>query len=181
MKKTHLLLLMACMGLMAFVADKVLTPEKGLLPNTKMAHIGIVVPDIDHALEKWMEVLGLEHRPEIMDAVGHKDNPTHFRGILSDAKAKLAFISLENIQVELIEPYGEEASHWKEILAKNGTVVHHAAFHVQGLGETYVDLFKQKGYSEAQKGGWDGGEYSYMDTQNDLGLFIELLEQYPKE
>ena len=181
MKKSNILLVLACLGLMAFIADKATAPTTGILPNTKMAHIGIVVPDIDHALDTWIDVLGLENRPEIRNAVGHEDNPTHFRGVLSDAKAKLAFITLENIQVELIEPYGDANSHWKEILAKNGAVVHHAAFHVQGLGETYVDLFKEKGYEEAQKGGWDGGEYSYMDTQNDLGLFIELLEQYPKE
>ncbi|MGB5437949.1 MAG: VOC family protein [Maribacter sp.] len=181
MKKTNILLVLACLGLMAFIADKATTPVPGILPNTKMAHIGIVVPNIEHALDAWLDVLGLENRPEITNAVGHEDNPTHFRGVLSDAKAKLAFITLENIQVELIEPYGDANSHWKEILAKNGAVVHHAAFHVQGLGETYVDLFKEKGYEEAQKGGWNGGEYSYMDTQNDLGLFIELLEQYPKE
>ena len=181
MKKTNILLVLASLGLMAFIADKATTPTPDILPNTKMAHIGIVVPDIEHALDAWINVLGLENRPKISDAVGHADNPTHFRGELSDAKAKLAFITLENIQVELIEPYGDANSHWKEILAKNGPVVHHAAFHVQGLGETYVDLFKEKGYEEAQKGGWDGGEYSYMDTQNDLGLFIELLEQYPKE
>lgn len=181
MNKTNILLVLIGLGLMAFVADKAVAPEKGILPNTKMAHIGIVVPNIEHALDKWMEVLTDIERPEIRNAIGHKDNPTHYSGILSDAKAKLAFISLENIQIELIEPYGDANSHWKEVLAKNGAVVHHAAFHVQGLGETYVDLFKQKGYEEAQKGGWDGGEYSYMDTQKDLGVFIELLEQYPKK
>ena len=180
MNKTNILLALMCIGLMAFVVDKTVAPKKGVLPNSKMAHIGIVVPDIEHALDKWMEVLTDVERPKISNAIGHEDNPTHYRGMLSDAKAKLAFISLENIQIELIEPYGDANSHWKEVLAKNGAVVHHAAFHVQGLGETYVDLFKEKGYNEAQKGGWDGGEYSYMNTQNELGIFIELLEQYPK-
>ncbi len=181
MNKTNILLVLMCFGLMAFVADTAATPNKGILPNTKMAHIGIVVPNIEHALDKWMEVLPDVDRPEIRNAIGHEDNPTHYRNMLSDAKAKLAFISLENIQIELIEPYGDANSHWKEVLGKNGAVVHHAAFHVQGLGETYVDLFKEKGYGETQKGGWDGGEYSYLDTQKDLGVFIELLEQYPKK
>lgn len=181
MNRTNLLLALACLIVMAFVANKSSSPKKGILPNTKMAHIGILVPNIDTALDKWVALLGLEKRPLIQIADGHKDNPTHYRGELSDAKAKLAFISLENIQVELIEPFGDEQSHWKEVLAKNGAVVHHAAFNVEGLGETYIDLFKEKGYPIAQKGGWDGGEYSYMDSQKDLGVFIELLEHYPKK
>ncbi|NND06423.1 MAG: glyoxalase [Saprospiraceae bacterium] len=175
-------LVLVCLILITFSAFNTPSPsEEGVLPDRHMKHIGILVPDIDIALDYWMKLLGIQDKPAIINAEGHEDNPTHFRGKLSDAKAKLAFISLENIQVELIEPYGDAQSHWKEFFANHGPVVHHVAFDVEGIGETYVDLFKESGYSEAQNGGWDGGEYSYMDTQEGLGVIIELLEHYPKK
>jgi len=151
--------------------------EKGLLPDTKMLHIGIVVKDIDATLTRWVNVLGVE-RPKIIEAIGHKDNPTHYRGHLSDAKAKLAFLDLENIQVELIEPFGEADSHWKEFMELKGEGVHHVAFEVKGMGEFYIKNFEKNGMALAQHGGWDGGEYGYMDALEPLGVMIELIENY---
>lgn len=154
-----------------------LQEEKGLLPDTKMLHIGIVVEDIEATLNHWVNVLGVE-RPKVFDAVGHKDNPTHYRGHLSDAKAKLAFLDLENIQVELIEPFGEADSHWKEFMELKGEGVHHVAFEVKGMGEFYIDNFEKNGLPLAQHGGWDGGEYGYIDALEPLGVMIELIENY---
>ena len=151
--------------------------EKGLLPDTKMLHIGIVVNDIESTLDNWIDVLGVK-RPEVFEALGHEDNPTHYRGHLSDAKAKLAFIDLENIQVELIEPFGQADSHWKEFLKLKGEAVHHVAFEVKGIGEVYIENFQKEGYDVAQQGGWDGGEYAYLDGLSSLGVMIELIENY---
>ena len=154
--------------------------QEGLLPNTKMAHIGIVVKDIETALYNWMHLLGEDKRPNIILAAGHEANPTRYRGKPSTAKAKLAFLNLENIQVELIEPVGEEPSHWREFLETEGEGVHHVAFWVDGIGEVHLKNFEDAGLVPAQTGGWDGGEYAYMDSLESLGVVVELLENYKK-
>lgn len=151
--------------------------EPGLLPNTEMLHIGIVVEDIEASLDKWVEVLGVD-RPQLIKAEGDEKNPTQYRGHLSDAKAYLAFLQLENTQIELIEPYGEAESHWKEFLENHGESVHHIAFSVEGMGEVHIGNFEEKGYKLAQHGGWDTGEYGYLDGMDKLGVMIELLESY---
>lgn len=155
-------------------------PEVGMVPNTNMAHIGIIVRDIDAAIKHWTNFLGITELPKVNIAAGHEDNPTHFNGHPSDAKAKLAFIQLENLQVELIEPLEDDPSHWKEFLDTKGEGVHHIAFWVKGMGEEYFDKYAELGMPVEQRGGWDGGEYGYMGSREELAVTVELLENYKK-
>ena len=34
------------------------------------------------------------------------------------------------------------------------------------------------GMTEIQRGGWDGGQYSYLDGAEGMGVIIELLENF---
>ena len=178
--------LLFCAGMLMsslFAAEPVVAnvPAQGIIPDKNMLHIGIVVRDIEAAMDHWAEFLGLDEKPNIIMANGHPDNPTQYRGEPSGAIAKLAFFDLENIQVELIEPLGDDESHWREFLEKRGEGVHHIGLRVTGIGEGHLDHFAEHGISVGQQGGWDGGEYSYMDTHDLLGVTVELLEMYNSE
>jgi len=139
-------------------------PKPPVLASQHMDHVGIVVKDIDATLDHWVELLGLKTRPAINIASGDSKNPTQFRGKPTKAQAKLAFIDLDNIRLELIQPIGESPSHWREFLETKGEGVHHFGFHIEQLGETQAGLFKKHDYCLAQHGGWKTGEYGYMDT-----------------
>ena len=151
MKKTiiSVLLLSTLIACKSDGPDNSHYPKKGMVPNTKMFHIGIVVKDIEASLDHWTVFLGLDERPAIIIAEGHAANPTQYRGNPSKAKAKLAFMSLENIQVELIEPIDEEASHWKEFLDTKGEGVHHIAFRIKGMEEEhYIENYEKNGRTD---------------------------------
>ncbi|MDH5397435.1 MAG: VOC family protein [Cyclobacteriaceae bacterium] len=177
--KINTLLVLSLIALVAFRKGPS-TEKNRILPNDKVVQIGIVVPDIEEGIDKWVEMLGLEVRPTVSIAAGHEDNPTQYRGKPSKAKAKLAFINTENIVIELIEPMGDEESYWKAFLDEHGPSVHHIGVNVKDLSEKYVPLFEEAGYPLVQHGGWDGGEYGYMDSQKGLGVIIELLEHYSR-
>ena len=153
-------------------------PEKGMVPQKRILHIGMVVRDIEKARDHWMKALGLEKAPAITIAAGDAKNPTEYRGHLSSAQAKLVFITLDNLQIELIEPTGDAPSHWREFLERKGEGVHHIAFAVKGMGEGYLENYDKAGYPTVQHGGWDTGEYGYMDTAAALGVTLELIENY---
>ena len=176
--KLNTLLLLSLVILVAFRGHSSEPEERGLLPDKEIVHIGLVVDDIEKSLDKWVGLLGVEKRPVIKIAAGHEDNPTQYHGTFTDAKARIVFIRAENIQIELLEPIGEEKSYWKDFLIQHGPAVHHIGVNVEGLGETYLNLFEKSGYPLVQHGGWNGGEYGYMDSQKDLGVVIELLEHY---
>lgn len=153
-------------------------PEKGMVPQKRILHIGIVVRDIEKTRDHWMKLLGLEKTPNITIADGDQKNPTEYHGHPSAAQAKLAFINFDNLQVELIEPMGDAPSDWRDFLKRKGEGVHHVAFAVKGMGEGYLENYAKAGYATVQHGGWETGEYGYMDTAAALGVTLELIENY---
>jgi methylmalonyl-CoA epimerase len=178
MKRLYIICFVLVVGLNVHADER---NSGSLLENHQAVHVGIVVADLEAAIDAWSKLLGIETPPGIVVGEGHGDNPTHYRGNPSEAKVRLAFFNLENIQIELLSPLGEEPNHWAEFLAKHGDGVHHLAFRVQGIGEVYLDELADRGISLAQKGGWDGGEYIYLDTVDSLGVTLELLERYEQK
>jgi methylmalonyl-CoA/ethylmalonyl-CoA epimerase len=147
-----------------------------LIPEKEMVQVGIVVKDIEKSARHWAAFLGEEEIPDIFLAAESELNPTEYRGKPTDASARLAFFQLDNITVELIEPVGGPST-WQEFLDTRGEGVHHIAFNVKGM-KTYIKSFGEHGIPMVQHGGWDTGEYSYMDGSSSLALIIELLENY---
>jgi methylmalonyl-CoA/ethylmalonyl-CoA epimerase len=129
--------------------------SNALIPDKQMMQVGIIVKDVEKSAEAWASFLGLEEVPSVSLAAGSKKNPTKFKGEPTDAKAKLAFFKLDN----------------------EGEGIHHIAFDVKGMKNT-IKEFEQNGIPILQHGGWDTGEYSYMDGSENLALIIELLEHY---
>jgi methylmalonyl-CoA/ethylmalonyl-CoA epimerase len=151
-----------------------------LLASRTALHVGIVVPDIDVAIAHWMALLNITQTPPTILSTGHAAKPTKFRGQPVAAQAKLAFFQLENLQIELIQPVGDEPSDWGEFLSTKGPGVHHLAFGVSELSGVQVPKLRAGGYEVKQEGGWDGGEYLYLDSLAKLGVTLELLERYAR-
>jgi hypothetical protein len=129
-------------------------------------------------MERWAAFLGVSEMPNIITTGNDENNPTHHRGHPTDARAHLAFFTLENLQVELIQPIDDEPSSWKEFLETRGEGVHHIGFGVKGMGEAYFEKYEEAGMPVVQKGGWGTGEFGYMETDPALGVIVELLEFY---
>jgi len=146
-----------------------------VIVSKKLAQVAIIVKDIDAARNAWAELLGVQP-PEVSIAESNSSRPTLYMGKSTDAKCKLAFITLENIQIELIQPMGGEST-WQEYLDKDGEGIHHVAFQVKGI-DGVEKRFELQGNPTVQRGGWDGGAYSYIDASKNLGCILELLENY---
>lgn len=147
--------------------------EDSMIDSKKMAQVGIIVPDIEKATRSYARLFGVE-TPEIVQAENPEDNPTTYKGGLSDASCLLAFFNLENIQLELIQPLGKPST-WNDFLEETGGGIHHIAFWIEGM-DGQLKKLKMMGINEVQHGGWTGGQYSYVETPEDMGIIIELLE-----
>jgi methylmalonyl-CoA/ethylmalonyl-CoA epimerase len=158
----------------AFYAEKEKITEP-VITSKKLAQVAIIVKDIDAARNAWAKLLGIEV-PAVSIAESNSARPTLYMGKSSDAKAKLAFVTLENIQIELIQPMGGKST-WQEYLDKHGEGIHHVAFQVKGI-DGVEKRFDMQGDPTVQLGGWDGGAYSYIDASQNLGCILELLENY---
>lgn len=147
--------------------------ENGLLGTTVMAQVAILVHDIEKTSQAYAHFFGVE-KPQwiITDTVDKAQ--TEYRGQSTPARAKLAFFNMGSLQLELIEP-DEHPSTWREALDKNGEGVHHIAYFVKGMKEKVLKL-EQNGFALQQKGEYTGGRYAYIDTNEQLKVLIELLE-----
>jgi len=143
------------------------------LGNRVITQIGLLVRDIERTSEAYANFFGVE-KPKWSWTDVPEVARTEYRGGASPARAKLAFIDMGSLQLELIEP-DSHPSTWRECLDRNGEGFHHIAFVIDGMREK-VALLEQNGYPLLQKGEYTGGRYAYMDTFQDLKVLVELLE-----
>ncbi|WP_163538159.1 VOC family protein [Gracilibacillus sp. YIM 98692] len=147
--------------------------EDNILGTKFITQVAIVVENIEKTSQEYADFFGLRKPPiKITDVVEKAE--TEYRGKKSPARAKLAFFEMGSIQLELIEP-DENQSIWREFLDEKGEGFHHIAFVVDGMKEK-VKIMEKKGMPLIQKGEYTGGRYAYMDTQADLKVLFELLE-----
>ena len=143
------------------------------LGNGKVAQIGIVVRDIDRSRERWARLLGVEP-PPIIQTAGFETAQTHFRGLPTPATAKLCFFESGQVQIELIQPDGEDIT-WQEHMDRNGESVQHIAFVVPNI-QASVSQLAEMDIGVSMRGEFKGGRYAYLDTRASLGVDLELLE-----
>ena len=149
--------------------------QRELFGQGTIVQIGVVVRDIEKASAAYADLLGVP-APKWSWTDAEDKAHTQFKGKPSPARAKLAFIELKNITLELIEP-DQNPSTWREFLDAKGEGVHHLAFEVKGMdGQTA--LLEKKGMPLLQKGDYEGGRYAYIDGAAKLGLILELLENF---
>ena len=145
------------------------------LDCSTVCQIAIVVEDIEAAAHNWADLLGVEV-PGWRLTGPKEESHVRYRGQSTEGRAKLAFLQMDNISIELIEPVGGP-SVWQEVLDARGECVHHIAFHTGDM-RTSVKYFEEAGIMEDQHGGWGTGEYAYMNGSGSIELIIELLEHY---
>ena len=147
-----------------------------MTPSALPSHatqIGLVVPNIEDAAQAWARVLGVAP-PEIILTDTVELAHTEYHGLPTPARAKLAFIPLGQVTLELIEPLGEPST-WRDQLVTHGPSLHHIAFEVKGMAQ-HVALLAEHGMSLLQRGDYTGGRYAYVDGSQRLGAVVELLE-----
>ena len=144
--------------------------------KSPVVQVGLVVKDIEKSLDAYVEVFGLDQRPVVSETDNLEKSNMRYRGQPSEARAKLAFIPMGQVTIELIEPIGGPST-WQEFLDKHGDGVHHIAFMVEGTDQV-VSVLQGQGIPLVQRGDYTGGMYSYLDSEPRLGVMLELLENF---
>ena len=143
------------------------------LGSTTVTQIGLVVPNIEEAVQAWSSLLGVDP-PKIITTDPVEQAHTEYRQHPTPARAKLAFFPLGQVTLELIEPLGEPST-WQDQLTAAGPSLHHIAFQIKGMAER-VAVLAEHGLPLVQRGDYTGGRYAYLDGQQKFGAVVELLE-----
>jgi len=105
--------------------------------NIRLHHIGIVVKNIDEAAEDWKELgFKIDHRQTV-----------------ESQSVEVAFLSLGNVWLELIQPAAEKTP-VTNFLEKHGNGLHHLCFQVESIKSAAhgVDLISgpEKGFGDSR-------------------------------
>lgn len=145
-----------------------------VLPENRIvAQIGIIVRDVEKSAEVFARFFGIDV-PSWSWTDGPEKSKSQYRGKPTAARAKLAFLKLGNLDIELIEPDAHPST-WREFLDSRGEGVHHIAFVINGMKDR-THALESMGYPLVQKGEYPGGRYAYFDTVPGLKTVLELLE-----
>ncbi|KGP73369.1 methylmalonyl-CoA epimerase [Pontibacillus yanchengensis] len=140
--------------------------ETSLNPPEKIAHIGIAVSNIEHALPFYTNTLGLR-------LTGVEEVQTE--GV------KVAFLKIGETQLELLEPINEDSPIAK-FINKRGEGFHHMALEVQDIKER-LQQYKDQGISllnEEPKQGAHNSQVAFLHPKAANGVLMELC-QHEKE
>ncbi len=151
-----------------------------LLATGTLIQIGIVVPDMDTALERYSSSLGLgpwigfHFSPETVRDFTYRGNPADYSFDIA--------LTGQGPQVELIQVHGDH-SLYHEWTDKHGYGIQHLGVRVEDAAATTAELVTA-GYEILQSGNGYGlngdGAFAYFDTHDDFGMILEII-QVPAE
>jgi methylmalonyl-CoA/ethylmalonyl-CoA epimerase len=152
---------------------KVEKPEK----VKEIVQIGVVVEDIQEAMEQYWDILGLG--PWRIHTYGPETGMTRMtiRGKPQPYRMKLAIAYAGNTMWELIEPL-EGPSIYQEFLGQQGRGLHHLQCAV-GDYQQAVEALEKKGIGSLMMGTNPHATFNYLDTEKDLGVILEILKKGP--
>jgi catechol 2,3-dioxygenase-like lactoylglutathione lyase family enzyme len=148
----------------AMTADDV----KQQLQLPGVGQIGVVVEDLDRTIAFYESTFGLGpfdirevEAPNVWD-----------RGEEKHIKARLAFATLGQVELELIQILEGDSFHL-EFLRKHGEGIHHLGFFVRDFAAK-LEQAKAMGFELLQRDPF-GRLYAYLDTRQHGGIIFELI------
>ena len=136
---------------------------KEIITTDKIDHIGMVVPDIEKALEHYKNVFNKEGSKPIVS---------------ESQNVKISFIEFANIKLELIEPISEK-SPISNFLKKNPFGgMHHIGLEVDDFNNTYIKASSNdlEPLSKPVKG-YHGKDLFFLHPKKMMNTLFEILSK----
>jgi methylmalonyl-CoA/ethylmalonyl-CoA epimerase len=138
-----------------------------------VVQIGVIVSDADACVARYRKLLNLQdwHINYVDTKAGKGRN--FFNGSKPvTVKAKIAWITIGNVELEIIEPRDEE-SIYAEFLRDRGPGIHHVMFAVSDYDQCSESMAGNNvamiGSGELQQ-----TQFQMFDTEKDLGFICEI-------
>jgi methylmalonyl-CoA/ethylmalonyl-CoA epimerase len=143
-----------------------------------IAQVAIVVPDLEQAVENYWRLFGIGDwhfytygKPLVKSMT--------YQGQASDYKMRVALSYLGPMRIELIEMV-EGDTVYADFVREHGYGVHHFGVLVEDMDAAIAEA-ESAGLVMTQDGagfGRDGdGHYAYLNTEDKIGVTIELIER----
>jgi len=159
------------------MSDKATNSVVPFLKNG-IAQVCLIVEDLDRAVESYWKLFGIG--PWRIYTYGKPlVKKMTYRGKPAEYKMRLALSYIGPLRIELIERL-EGDTIYDEFVKEHGYGVHHFGVLVEDM-QSAIAQAEASGLTIIQDGsgfGLDGdGHYAYLDTEDKIGVTIELIER----
>ena len=138
--------------------------------NLKVAQLGFVYKDIEKQakiFETLFNVPKFAVLPETTDIV-------KYRGKDGEVNTKIAISRQFGSQIELIQHISGDCI-YKEFLDQGREGLHHISLFIENI-EAYIEYFEKQGLEMIYSGSLGKQVYAYFDTEEMLGMLLEVQE-----
>ena len=153
---------------------------KMLLPllQNGIVQVAILVPDLMNAIKHYYDDFGIG--PWHIYTYGKPlVRQMSYHGEQADYKMRIGLSYMGAMRIELIQPISGD-SIYADFIKKHGYGVHHFGLLVDDMHQAQK-IVKDAGLGITMEGsgfGLDGdGHYAYLDTEDKLGVILELIER----
>lgn len=127
----------------------------------KLNHVAVAVNDITEALDFWEKALGIK--------LSHVED-------VPSQKVKIAFLSVGESEIELVQPTTEDTGTAKFLQAR-GAGMHHLCFEVDNIDEMLADLkLKSIRLINEEPLVLEGRKMAFIHPESANGVLIELYQ-----
>ncbi len=143
-----------------------------------IAQVCLIAEDVEKSADRWRRVFNWAISDEVEITHAHDHTKATYHGEPTDARAKIVHCGIGDIHFEILQPM-EPPSSWQDFLDRHGEGIHHIAFFVPDTAAALAP-YLAAGYQVVHQGLFtgQGGMYTYLDTDKDMGIVIELLEVF---
>jgi hypothetical protein len=154
-------------------------PENEKMPKDafkQCIQVGVIVKDLDTKIRNLIDIFGMGPvRVVDFPPPGRTDLERWYHGQPTQCTARIAFIDLGSVELELIEPL-QGPSIWQDFLDKHGEGIHHIRFNTFDEKPILEDLAAHDvPVEQTGSGTRPGTAYFYFDTQDKVGFTIEIM------
>ena len=153
-------------------------PKKLSFLNKGIAQVAILVPNLEAAVENYWKLFGIgdwhfyTYGKPLVQQMTYQGRPAEY-------KMRVALSYFGPMRVELIEML-EGDTVYADFVREHGYGVHHFGLLVDNMAEALAEA-EAAGIRMTMDGagfGLDGdGHYAYLDTEDKLGVALELIER----
>ena len=139
--------------------------------------LGYVVTDAAETAEKYQSLFGTDpaviFEAEVIDVREGLDGKA-----VPPYKIRFALVTLGELQLEFIQVLEGTPTLYTSFQKKSGEGLHHIGVNVPDL-KAVVDIASTMGFSVLWSGHIYSVPFAYLDTQDQLGTIVELIEMRP--
>ena len=144
--------------------------------NRQYVQMCWVVTDLEAAIDNWVKTTGAG--PFFVFGEIHFED-SYYRGQAMDIAPNRASIGyFGDMQIELVQPIGDEPGIWREIVPAGQSGFHHTGLYSENY-DADVSYYLDSGAEMAFEGLMMGAKTCYIDTVPQLGFMTEIITANP--